>query len=86
VPRQTYGGGGTFDYWAEMSAAEATDTSGSVEYYFECTTDSGFSSGWQSSRTYRVRVGRWGQAHRFRVKARDAYGNETAFSSTLPAD
>ncbi|UCC98942.1 MAG: hypothetical protein JSW66_03460 [Phycisphaerales bacterium] len=85
VPRQTYGGGGTFDYWAEMSAVEATDTDGGIEYYFECTTDSGFSSGWQSSRTYRVRVGRRGQGHRFRVKARDAYGNETAFSSTLPA-
>jgi hypothetical protein len=68
-----------------MSAAEATDTSGSVEYYFECTTDSGFNSGWQEARTYQVRVGRRGQGHRFRVKARDAYGNETAFTSTLTA-
>jgi hypothetical protein len=32
-----------------------------------------------------VKVGRRGQAHRFRVKARDLYGNETAFSSLLPA-
>jgi hypothetical protein len=68
-----------------MTAAAATDPSGSVEYNFECTTDSGFSSGWQSARTYKVKVGRRGQAHRFRVKARDLYGNETAFSSLLPA-
>lgn len=85
VPRETYGGGGTFDYWAQMTAAAATDPSGSVEYNFECTTDSGFSSGWQSARTYKVKVGRRGQAHRFRVKARDLYGNETAVSSLLPA-
>jgi hypothetical protein len=85
VPRETYYGGGTFDYWAEMSAREATDPSGAVEYYFECTTASGLSSGWQSSRTYKVQVGRRAQGHRFRVKARDLYGNETAPSSTLPA-
>jgi hypothetical protein len=86
VPRETYGGGGTFDYWAEMEAVEATDPSGSVEYYFECTSESGFSSGWQTARTYKVHVGRRGQGHRFRVKARDLYGNETAPSSLLPAN
>ena len=85
LPHETYYGGGTFDYWAEMSAKEATDPSGAVQYYFECTTASGLSSGWQSSRTYKVLVGRRAQGNRFRVKARDAYGNETAPSSTLPA-
>jgi len=84
-PAEFYNGGGTFDYWAEMTAAEVTDPGGSVQYYFECTTESDFSSGWQSSRTYKVKIGRSGQAQRFRVKARDIHGNQTAPSSTLPA-
>ena len=69
-----------------MSAVGATDPSGAVQYYFECTTASGLSSGWQTSRTYKVQVGRRAQGNRFRVKARDVYGNETAPSSTLPAN
>lgn len=85
-PAEVYHGGGTFDYWAEMTAAEATDSSGDVQYYFECTTESGFSSGWQSSRTYQVKIGRSGQGQRFRVKARDIYHNETATSTLLPAN
>jgi hypothetical protein len=84
-PEEVHHGGGTFDYWAEMTAVEATDPGGNVQYYFECTTESGFSSGWQSSRTYEVKVGRSGQRQRFRVKARDAFGNETAPSTLLPA-
>ncbi|MGB2866645.1 MAG: right-handed parallel beta-helix repeat-containing protein [Sedimentisphaerales bacterium] len=84
-PLEVYGGGGTWDYYAEMTATEATDPSGGVEYYFECTTESGFSSGWQSSHTYKVIIGRSGQAQRFRVKARDIYGNQTAPSPVLPA-
>jgi len=84
-PAEVYNGGGTFDYWAEMTAAEATDPGGSVQYYFECTTESGFNSGWQNSRTYKVKIGRSGQAQRFRVKARDIYGNQTAPSPALPA-
>jgi hypothetical protein len=74
----------TWDFWAEMTAAEATDASGTVQYYFQCTTESGFSSTWQSSRTYTVKVGRWQQYHRFRVKARDLYLNETGWSPLLP--
>jgi parallel beta-helix repeat protein len=85
-PREVYGGGGTFDYWVRMIAAEVTDTSGPVEYFFECTTVAGFSSGWQSARNYEVLVGRSGQGHRFRVKARDQYGNETEWSEELSAD
>jgi len=84
-PAEVNHGGGTFDYWAEMTAVEATDNSGSVQYYFECTTRSEFSSGWQSSRTYSVKIGRSGQGQRFRVIARDAYGNQTAPSALLPA-
>jgi parallel beta-helix repeat protein len=85
-PREFYAGGGTFDYWVKMIAAEATDTSGPVEYFFECTTEQGFSSGWQSTRDYIVLVGRSGQGHRFRVKARDRFGNETAWSEELATD
>jgi hypothetical protein len=83
-PHEIYGGNGSFDYWVEMTATEATDASGSVEYYFECTTESGFSSR-QTEPTYKVKVGRSGQGQRFRVKAIDMYGNETAFSPLLPA-
>jgi len=84
-PHETYGGGGTFDYYATMTAAKATDESGTVQYYFQCTTEPGFSSNWQSSPTYSVKVGRRNQGHRFRVKARDLYGNETGWSALLPA-
>ncbi len=84
-PKEVNHGGGTFDYWAEMKAVEAIDPSGGVEYFFECTTESGFSSGWQSSRSYEVKIGRRGQRQRFRVKARDSFGNETAPSTVLPA-
>jgi len=83
-PHETYGGGGTFDYYAAMTAAEATDASGGVQYYFYCTTEPGFSSTWQSSPTYAVKVGRRNQSHRFRVKAHDLYGNETGWSVLLP--
>lgn len=83
-PREVYGGGGTWDYYAEMTAAKATDSSGGVEYYFECTTESGFSRDWDASPYYIVLVGRTGQSHRFRVKARDIYGNQTAPSPVLP--
>lgn len=86
APREVYGGTGTFDYWVEMTAVETTDEYGFVEYFFECTTNSDFNSGWQSSRTYNVLVGRSGQGLRFHVKARDIYGNETEWSEELPAD
>lgn len=85
-PDEIYGGGGTFDYYATMTAKEATDESTPVQYYFQCTTQGGFSSNWQSSTTYTVKVGRKSQAHHFRVKARDAKGNETGWSSELPAN
>jgi hypothetical protein len=85
-PREVYGGGGIFDYWVRMAAAEATDASGPVWYFFECTTEAGFSSGWQRERNYEVPVGRAGQGHSFRVKARDQFGNETDWSEELTAE
>jgi parallel beta-helix repeat protein len=84
-PREVYGGGGTFDYLVQMTAAEATDASGPVEYFFECTTEARFSSGWLNSRIYEVLIGRSGQGLRFRVKARDQFGNETGWSEELTA-
>lgn len=74
------------DYWIEMIAVEATDASGPVEYFFECTTDASLSSGWQRARNYEVLVGGQWQSHGFRVKARDRFGNETEWSEELVAD
>ncbi|MFC1636663.1 right-handed parallel beta-helix repeat-containing protein, partial [Planctomycetota bacterium] len=71
-----------FGYGATMLATVAVDAGGGpVEYFFECTTESGFSSGWIATPDYTVLVGRIGQGHRFRVKARDQWGNETAWST-----
>ncbi len=80
-------GGGSFDYYAVMTATEATDEMADVEYFFQCTTESAFSSGWQTSPEYSVKVGRAGQRHRFRVKARDTSvsHNETDWSSVETA-
>jgi hypothetical protein len=79
--------GGTFDYYAEMRAVIATDAGGGiVEYYFECTTEHGFDSGWVVDPIYSVPVGGRHQVHRFRVRARDQYGNMTAWSIENVAD
>ncbi|MBN1806540.1 MAG: hypothetical protein JW837_14930 [Sedimentisphaerales bacterium] len=86
APQEAYGGDGVFSYLARMTAMQATDNTGTVEYYFECTTNSDFSSDWQSSNTYSVTIGRSGQGHRFRFKVRDFYGNETDWSEELPAE
>lgn len=86
APREVSGASGTWgDHWARMTAARATDDSGWVEYYFECTTQSGLSSRWQSSSDYEVLLGGKGLGHRFRVKARDLFGNETEWSEVLEA-
>lgn len=76
-------GGGSLNYYAVMTAAEATDEMADVEYFFQCTNASAFSSGWQTSPEYSVKVGRMGQRYIFRVKARDTSvsHNETGWSS-----
>lgn len=86
-PKEIKNGTTDFDYCATMKASEATDDAAGVEYYFQCTTQSAFSSGWQTSREYTIKVGRRGQLHRFRVMARDTSSghNETAYSTELPA-
>ena len=91
MPREINLGGGIWDFWADMRSIEATDASGVVEYFFECTTEPGFSSGWLTFPagqvpTYTVLLGRTGQGHLFRVKARDLYRNETAWSTEERAD
>jgi len=79
--------GTSFDFWAVMTAVVAVDAGGGpVEYFFECTTEPGFSSGWIATPTYSVLVGRQGQGHRFRVRARDQFGNVTAWSPEDAAD
>ena len=80
-PREV-AGGGIFDYSVAMRAVIAVDAGGGpVEYFFECTTESGFNSGWIASESYTVLVGRKDQRLLFRVKARDQWGNETAWST-----
>jgi hypothetical protein len=90
-PRKVYHGGGAFDYWAEMKAAEATDESG-VEYRFVCS-DGNFSSGgtgddgprWRNEsnvdgdpREYKVRIGQQSYYVTFYVIARDRSPNQNA--------
>ena len=87
TPHEVYGGGGTFDYYAEMTAVVAVDAGGGpVEYYFECTTEHGFDSGWVLTPIYSVPIGRSGQGHIFRVRARDQFGNMTDWSVEDMAD
>lgn len=85
-PHEVQLGAGSFDYGASMTAIEATAAGGGgVEYSFQCTSNGNFSSGWQNSRTYTVLIGGSGHGYRFRVKARDASGNETEWSPEWPA-
>ncbi len=83
-PQEVHGGGGTFDYYVEMTAGEVVSPNGPVEYFFECE-ESGFDSGWQIERTYSVLVGRTGQGLSFRVRARDPNGNMTDWSDWVTA-
>jgi len=91
-PKLIDGGGGKWDWYATMTVAECSDESGTVKYYFECTTEDGFNSdGWLSFTpgspcTYTVPIGQKTQGHRFRVRARDFYGNQTGWSTELPAN
>lgn len=77
-----------FGWAARMTAIQANDDSGYVEYFFDCVSsvsswDKGFDSGWITDRTYQVFIGNRPSMFdiRFRVKARDAFGNETGWSS-----
>jgi hypothetical protein len=70
-----------------MTALQATDASGgAVEYYFGCYLGGNevkvYSSGWISERTYGLvtNIDPLSFGFMFRVKARDAALNETAWS------
>ncbi|OHB80394.1 MAG: hypothetical protein A2Z25_13355 [Planctomycetes bacterium RBG_16_55_9] len=79
--------GTSFDFWATMTAVVAVDAGGGpVQYFFECTSEPGFNSGWIATNTYQVLLGRRGQGRAFRVKARDQWGNETGWSPIDVAD
>jgi hypothetical protein len=85
-PHEVFVGPQFNDYYAEMTAVIAVDAGGGpVEYYFECD-ESGFDSGWILTETYSVPIGRSGQGWLFRVRARDQFGNMTAWSPWDRAD
>jgi flagellar hook assembly protein FlgD len=63
-----------------MRASTATDASGGVKYYFECTTDNSHNSGWQNSTTYVDSNLTIGKKYCYRVTAQDANGNESIAS------
>lgn len=68
-----------------MTATTATDPSGPVVYFFNCTTPGGHDSGWQADPTYTDNGLSTGVSHTYRVKARDAVGNETGYSDPASA-
>jgi hypothetical protein len=65
-----------------MTGTTASDDSGVVDYFFECTVgaQSCGTSGWQSSASYGATGLAAHTLHSFRVKARDASANETGWS------
>ena len=68
-----------------MTAVQATDDSGSVEYYFSCVAGGNgcTDSGWQASQTWSL-VGLDADTYySYKVTARDSSGNETVASSTM---
>jgi hypothetical protein len=68
-----------------MTALSATAIHQPVEYLFENTT-SGATSGWRTDRTWTEDGLAPAQTYGFRVKARDALGNETAWSPVAEAE
>ena len=73
---------------ATMTATTASDSDGGIEYYFECVEAAGGywngceASGWQTSSTFSDWYLEDGFTFTYRVKARDALGNETGWSPT----
>jgi hypothetical protein len=70
-----------------MTAQTGTDQSPPVEYYFEETSGNsgGDSSTWQRSPHYRDTDLRRGSTYTYRIKMRDARGNQTEFSKPVKA-
>ena len=75
------------DHMISMTATTATDDLADVEYYFTCTTDNAFDSGWQSGSSYIASGLAAGTLYNFTVTARDTslLNNETAASAIASA-
>ena len=82
---------------ATMTATTATDPGGGIKYYFDCVEapQGGYwegceDSGWQSGTTFSDWYLIAGNSYHYRIKARDAHGNETGWSAeaaiTVPGD
>jgi hypothetical protein len=67
-----------------MVASNATDVSGPVQYYFE-NTNTAANSGWLTNTVWVNEGLTVGNTYAYRVKARDALGNETAWSAVASA-
>jgi len=67
-----------------MTATNASDASLPVQYYFENTTNSA-NSGWMTSRVWTNDSLTLGTVYGYRVKAKDAVGNETDWSAESTA-
>jgi hypothetical protein len=67
-----------------MTATTAVDPSGPVQYYFDATAEGPFAddSGWQTSPTYTDTGLITNAPYSYRVRARDAVGNLTSYSTT----
>lgn len=72
-------------FYHSMQAVVATDPAGGIEYYFDCITSPSKSSGWQTSTAYMANIGTTAQTYNWRVKARNAFGTETAWSPIATA-
>jgi len=70
-----------------MTATQASDPSGGIEYYFEETTghSGGSDSGWQSSRSYTDMELQGNTQYTYRVRTRDIHGNTGSYSSSQSA-
>jgi len=76
------------DYGYTMTCTVAADPSPPVQYWFQCHEEAGINSGWIAVNTWTTPgFTTYNQNHGFWVKARDAYGNETAESEVKrPSD
>jgi len=81
-PAEIYvGPGWPNGYGYTMTCTVSADPSGPVQYWFQCHEEPDINSGWISVNTWTTPgFTISGQNHGFWVKARDAYGNETAAS------
>jgi len=69
-------------HYLESSIAEDVNGGCEVEYFFQCYSNTGFNSGWQTSNAYQVDVSHYSVDYYWRVKARDPF-RETSWSGFL---